>query len=171
MTEHTPATARRYGISAGQWYTWRRLALENRLGGDDGAQGFAPAGTVQEKQEPATMLPLRGGWRSRRRARRVIVDKEWMQRRWRGSSRCAATMILFQWCARMHRDRAHGRGFDGLALQVQETLKQDPHCGHLFVFRGRRRRAAVPSTIVCPSASEPSNRGGEEHPKTNLRRP
>jgi transposase len=30
------------------------------------------------------------------------------------------------------------RGFNGLALQVQETLKQDPHCGHLFVFRGRR---------------------------------
>jgi transposase len=30
------------------------------------------------------------------------------------------------------------RGFDGLALQVQETLKHDPHNGHLFVFRGRR---------------------------------
>ena len=30
------------------------------------------------------------------------------------------------------------RGFDGLALLVQETLKRDPHCGHLFVFRGKR---------------------------------
>ena len=30
------------------------------------------------------------------------------------------------------------RGFDGLALMVQETLKRDPHSGHLFVFRGRR---------------------------------
>src|SRR4030088_2092670 len=30
------------------------------------------------------------------------------------------------------------RGFDGLALLVQETLKHDPHGGHLFVFRGRR---------------------------------
>jgi len=29
-------------------------------------------------------------------------------------------------------------GFDGLALVVQETLKRDPHCGHLFVFRGKR---------------------------------
>ena len=29
------------------------------------------------------------------------------------------------------------RGF-GLALLVQETLKLDPHCGHLFVFRGKR---------------------------------
>ena len=30
------------------------------------------------------------------------------------------------------------RGYNGLALMVQETLKQDPSCGHLFVFRGRQ---------------------------------
>jgi transposase len=30
------------------------------------------------------------------------------------------------------------KGLDGLALIVQETLKRDPHNGHLFVFRGRR---------------------------------
>lgn len=30
------------------------------------------------------------------------------------------------------------KGFDGLALLVQEQLKHDPHGGHLFVFRGRR---------------------------------
>jgi transposase len=30
------------------------------------------------------------------------------------------------------------KGFDGLALLVQETLNRDPHSGHLFVFRGRR---------------------------------
>jgi transposase len=30
------------------------------------------------------------------------------------------------------------KGFDGLALRVQETLKHDPHDGHLFVFRGKR---------------------------------
>jgi transposase len=29
------------------------------------------------------------------------------------------------------------RGFPGLPLMVQETLKRDPMCGHLFVFRGR----------------------------------
>lgn len=40
------------------------------------------------------------------------------------------------WLATGHTDMR--RGFDGLALQVQETLKRDPHCGHLFVFRGRR---------------------------------
>lgn len=30
------------------------------------------------------------------------------------------------------------KGFDGLAMQVQQVLVDDPFCGHLFVFRGRR---------------------------------
>ena len=29
-------------------------------------------------------------------------------------------------------------GMNGLALQIQETLKLNPHTGHLFVFRGKR---------------------------------
>jgi transposase len=32
----------------------------------------------------------------------------------------------------------HEEGISRLALLVQEKLKTDPHCGHLFVFRGRR---------------------------------
>ena len=39
------------------------------------------------------------------------------------------------WLAAGHTDMR--KGFDGLALMVQETLKRDPHGGHLFVFRGR----------------------------------
>jgi len=30
------------------------------------------------------------------------------------------------------------KGFPGLALLVQETLKRDPFDGNLFIFRGRR---------------------------------
>jgi transposase len=30
------------------------------------------------------------------------------------------------------------KGFPGLSLMVQETLKSDPHSGHLFCFRGRQ---------------------------------
>ena len=30
------------------------------------------------------------------------------------------------------------RGFDGLALLVQSTLRRDPYSGHVFAFRGRR---------------------------------
>jgi transposase len=40
------------------------------------------------------------------------------------------------WLASGHTDMR--KGFDGLALRVQETLKRDPHNGHLFVFRGKR---------------------------------
>ena len=40
------------------------------------------------------------------------------------------------WMATGHTDMR--KGFDGLALLVQEKLKRDPHDGHLFVFRGRR---------------------------------
>jgi transposase len=40
------------------------------------------------------------------------------------------------WLATGHTDMR--KGFDGLALLIQEQLKRDPHGGHLFVFRGRR---------------------------------
>ena len=40
------------------------------------------------------------------------------------------------WLATGHTDMR--KGFGGLSLLVQETLKRDPHNGHLFVFRGRR---------------------------------
>lgn len=40
------------------------------------------------------------------------------------------------WLATEHTDMR--RGFPGLALQVQEPLKADPHASHLFVFRGKR---------------------------------
>src|SRR5260370_35888315 len=40
------------------------------------------------------------------------------------------------WLATGHTDMR--KGFDGLALLVQEKLKRDPHGGQLFVFRGRR---------------------------------
>jgi transposase len=40
------------------------------------------------------------------------------------------------WLAAGHTDMR--KGFDGLALLVQEKLKCDPHGGQLFVFRGKR---------------------------------
>jgi transposase len=40
------------------------------------------------------------------------------------------------WLATGHMDMR--KCFDGLALLVEETLKRNPHNGHLFVFRGRR---------------------------------
>jgi transposase len=64
----------------------------------------------------------------------------WTPEPWRGSSRrCADDPIPagVRVCLAIgHTDMR--KGFDGLALLVQETLKRDPHSGHLFVFRGRR---------------------------------
>ncbi len=40
------------------------------------------------------------------------------------------------WLAAGHTDMR--RGMNGLALQVQEALRRDPHAGDLYVFRGRR---------------------------------
>ena len=39
------------------------------------------------------------------------------------------------WIATGHTDMR--RGMNSLALQVQEALKRDPHCGDLYVFRGK----------------------------------
>jgi transposase len=40
------------------------------------------------------------------------------------------------WLAVRHTDMR--RGMNSLALQVQQALGRDPHCGDLYVFRGRR---------------------------------
>ena len=40
------------------------------------------------------------------------------------------------WLVAGHTDMR--RGFDGLAAMVQTALAQNPFCGHVFVFRGRR---------------------------------
>ena len=40
------------------------------------------------------------------------------------------------WLAVGHTDMR--RGMNGLALQMQEAMKRDPHAGDLYVFRGRR---------------------------------
>ena len=40
------------------------------------------------------------------------------------------------WLATGHCDMR--KGYTSLSVLVQETLKHDPHGGHLFVFRGRR---------------------------------
>ena len=35
------------------------------------------------------------------------------------------------------------KGFDGLAVLVQEKLRQDPFGGQIFVFRGRRGQRTI----------------------------
>ena len=40
------------------------------------------------------------------------------------------------WIVAGHTDMR--KGFDGLAALVQTALTENPFCGHVFVFRGRR---------------------------------
>src|SRR3954467_12686525 len=62
------------------------------------------------------------------------------------------------WLATGHTDMR--KGFDGLALLVQETLRRDPHGGHLFVFRGRRGDLIKvlwhDGQGLCPYAKKPT---------------
>jgi len=45
------------------------------------------------------------------------------------------------------------KGFSSLAVLVQEKLKQDPHAGHVFVFRGRRGNCTT-FNIRCASCDD-----------------
>ena len=138
--------AQRYGVNANLLFTWRRQ--EARAAGSGEA-------------ESVKLLPVRvsgcrsagGGSRRGVGSGRADGDRSWRRRthhRRRGRRRdgagargqgAGAPMIpvpagVRVWLATGHTDMR--KGFDGLALIVQEALKRDPHSGHLFVFRGRR---------------------------------
>jgi transposase len=54
------ATARRYGLSTGQLFTWRRLARKGRLGGDAKPAAFAEAVIVDQGAATAELPPPTG---------------------------------------------------------------------------------------------------------------
>ena len=58
------------------------------------------------------------------------------------------------WLATGHTDMR--KGFDGLALIVQETLRRDPHSGHLFVFRDCRGQRPTFLHIVFAGRESPT---------------
>ncbi len=49
-------TARRYGLSSGQLYLWRRQAREGKLCGEDVEPGFVPAIVVPDARNDASAI-------------------------------------------------------------------------------------------------------------------
>ena len=137
--------AQRYGVNANLLFTWRRQEAAAANGGAEPVK-LVPV-TVAEAEAPSAAL-CRGARTDRADgdpALRRGADHRRHGRRRDGAGvrgqNVDAPMIPIPagvrvWLATGHTDMR--KGFDGLALIVQETLKRDPHAGHLFVFRGRR---------------------------------
>jgi transposase len=70
-TRQVSATARRYGLSTGQLFTWRRLARKGRLGGDAEAVAFAEA-MIADGEVATVGLPSPAG--ACRRMEIVLAD-------------------------------------------------------------------------------------------------
>jgi transposase len=133
------AVAREAGIHPSQLYGWRRQLLRTVAG--DGLCSRADCGGAGADRRSGLD---RGG-----AGRRITGADHGGGRSCHaddddgdacGRDAAAMTIALPSgtrvWLATGHTDMR--KGFDGLALLVQETLKRDPHGGHLFVFRGRR---------------------------------
>ena len=57
------------------------------------------------------------------------------------------------------------KGLDGLAMLVQEVLRQDPFSGHLFAFRGRKANLIKIGTgQVCACSRSGWRRGASPGP-------
>jgi transposase-like protein len=144
------AVARRYGLHPSQLFAWRKAVREGDI--EEAGCGsldcvFAPV-LVSGRARMAP--PVRSGavgWRS---CLAVAAALWWtpvsMRRRstalsmcWNGDDHAGV------WHARVAGGWAHrhAQGFDGLSALVQQKLAQDPFCGHLFVFRGRRGERAT----------------------------
>ena len=146
--------SRRHGVHVNVLFRWRR-ELWSAMGTppDDAATATAapatrfvpvtlstPASTLTR---PGTIEIVLDGGRTVRVGSDVRHGRTGAHHRGAGSAamipvptQTIAGSSVRVWLATGHTDMR--KGFASLAVLVQETLKQDPHCGHLFVFRGRR---------------------------------
>src|SRR5271157_2587596 len=146
--------ARRHGVAQSLLFTWRRAGAHGGTGQErrldfasgrdrrDGAAVRIGGGETVAPGDERTPNEVRRH-RNRTRLRELRARRQQRRRRRAsaGSERSGRTMIPMPsgvrvWIATGHTDMR--RGMQGLALQVQEQLKRDPHCGDLYVFRGRR---------------------------------
>ena len=138
--------AHRHGIHPNQLHGWRRQA---RLGLGTQECRLVPI-AVAPAESKVCEQPKAAVGDDRRSSNWCCATDEFCacQRVWRRHEpprslrrwRVAGKMIAFPSGVQVSLATGHTdmrKGFDGLAVLVQEVLKRDPHKGHLFVFRGR----------------------------------
>jgi len=146
--------ARRHGVAQSLLFTWRRLARTAEPARRDGsillpveidamATPSVSEAAIPSRSATSGRRTRSGSHRDRARLREPRARRQRGRRRCpsAGSERSERTMIPMPsgvrvWIAAGHTDMR--RGMQGLALQVQEQLKRDPHGGDLYIFRGRR---------------------------------
>jgi len=150
--------ARRHDLNANLLFTWRRQAGARRPAVDGSTGTFVPAIIEAERSASGYQACAQDEDAPRRAASppidgrmeivlaggaRVVVGNDVNEAalarvvgRRAGASMIPVPSGVRVWLATGRTDMR--KGFDGLALLVQETLSHDPHNGNLFVFRGRR---------------------------------
>jgi transposase len=138
--------ARDHGIAPGQLFAWRRQLLSEVLAGGVEGDGFVPVAIANEAAGAACAASVavgEGAIEIRLPNGVVIVVRNVVEGRAAAAAaeRAGGTMITPPartrvWLAGGFTDMR--KGFDGLAMLVQEKLKHDPFGGQIFVFRGRR---------------------------------
>jgi transposase len=140
--------ARRRNISRSMLFCWRKQYGEalSRTAPASTPISFAPVAVAEPElaappasPAPSAAIPLIERVCKRRQAAYFRLRRSRFGSG--GDEGAAAAMIPIPsgvrvWIATGHTDMR--RGMNGLALQVQQALKRDPHAGDLFVFRGRR---------------------------------
>jgi transposase len=141
--------ARAHGVNANQVYAWRRLYEKGLLGPPGNQVSLVPVRVTDAIA--ADGLPGNGSQKPPSNHGRLDSDRVRQGPPARGrrtgtvdiANRAGvpARMILVPngaqiWIAAGVTDMR--RGLTGLSALVQTTLEQNPFCGHVFVFRGRR---------------------------------
>jgi transposase-like protein len=152
----TSQVARDHGIAPGQLFIWRRQLLSEGIAKGVVGDGFAAVEIANGRLAAAAPGLAMGGATDRDKASER--DCDWGERgRWgrsaaAGLDSTGGTMITPPPGTRV--SLAGGftdmrKGFDGLAMLVQDKLRRDPFGGQVFVFRGRRGRKAA-GHFECP---------------------
>ena len=135
--------ARRYDVNANLIFTWRRDPRYKPAADAEEAPSFLPVEVVPDAPPLGAAHRIIGRSDRDRVVERPPGERVRIVRRGRAvpGGAGAGRMIPVPsstrvWLACGVTDMR--KGFPGLAAQAERVLKADPHCGHLFIYRGRR---------------------------------